>query len=101
MPPKPNSRRPVKVPGHPGIFHKGSTYIDTWKDRGKPKSRSYPTLTAAVRGRAQRIASGNQPASRERFDRYAPRWIEDTAAAPSTAWRRTPARSTARSSTSG
>ena len=76
MPPKPNSRRPVKVPGHPGIFHKGSTYIDTWKERGKPKSRSYPTLTAAVRGRAQRIASGNQPASRERFDRYAPRWID-------------------------
>ena len=64
------------MPGHPGIFHKGSTYIDTWKERGKPKSRAYPTLTAAVRGRARRIASGNQPASRERFDRYAPRWID-------------------------
>ena len=101
MPEKPNSRRPIKVPGHPGIFRKGSTYIDTWKDRGKPKSRSYPTLTVAVRGRAQRIASGNQPASRERFDRYAPRWIDKYRGRTSTASTRTPARSTARSSTSG
>jgi integrase len=76
MPPKANARRPVKVPGHPGIFQKGNTYIDTWKDRGRPRSKSYPTLTAAVRGRAQRIAAGRRPASRERFDRYAARWID-------------------------
>jgi len=70
-------RRPEKVPGHPGIFRKGNTYIDTWKERGKPRSKSYPTLTAATRGRAQRIANGNLPASRERFDRYAERWLDD------------------------
>jgi integrase len=76
MPPERNPRRPEKVPGHPGIYHKGSTYIDTWKERGKSRSRSYRTLTAAARGRAQRIAGGNRPASRERFDRYARRWID-------------------------
>jgi integrase len=71
------ARRPVKVPGHPGLFRKGSTVIDTWKDRGKPRSKSYRTLTAAKRGRAERIAAGNAPASRERFDRYAERWLRE------------------------
>ena len=75
MPPKPNSRRPVKVPGHPGIFHKGSTYIDTWKERGRPGRA--PTRPHGRRSRPRPgIASGNQPASREHFDRYAPRWID-------------------------
>jgi len=66
-----------RVPDHPGIYRKGGRYYDTWKERGKPRKRAYPTLTAAVRGRAERIASGNRPASRERFDKYARRWIED------------------------
>jgi integrase len=65
------------VPGHPGIYAKGSRYIDTWKDRGKARSKSYATLSAATRGRAQRIAAGGLPASRERFDRYAERWLTE------------------------
>lgn len=44
----------VKVSGHPGILKKGGTYIDTWKQRGRPKSRSYrrsrPPSAAAHNG---------------------------------------------------
>jgi integrase len=71
-------RRPMtKVPGNPGLFRKGNRVYDTWKEHGKQRKRSYRTLTEAKRGRAERIASDSLPASRERFDRYAERWLVD------------------------
>jgi integrase len=65
----------TKVPGKPGIFKKGNRYCDTFKENGKSRRRFYRTLAEAKRGRAERIASGSLPASRERFDRYAERWL--------------------------
>jgi hypothetical protein len=37
----------------------------------------YKALTAATRGRARRIADGGAAPSRERFDRYAERWLTE------------------------
>lgn len=67
----------TKVPGNPGIFKKGNRVYDTWKEHGRSRRRSYRTLTEAKRGRAERIAAGNLPASRERFDRYAEGWLTE------------------------
>src|SRR4051812_46551405 len=75
VPDEATQRRPVKT-GTPGIYKKGNRYIDTWKERGKVRSQSYPTMTAAKRGRAERIAGGGRGWSRERFDRYATAWID-------------------------
>lgn len=69
-------RRPEKT-RHPGIYRKGNRYIDQWKDNGRTRSKSYTTITAAVRGQAERKALGLNP-SRERFDRYAHRWLDTT-----------------------
>ena len=71
----PASDRFVKVPGHPGIFKKGNRHYDTWTERGKSRRKAYKTLTAAKKGRADRIAHGGTAPSRERFDRYAERWL--------------------------
>ena len=99
MPQQANARRPEKT-SHPGIFKKGNRYIDTWKERGKPRSQSYPTITAAKRGRAERIALGKAPhANASTATPVA--GSTTTAAAPSAASTKAPATSTARSSRTG
>jgi integrase len=65
----------VKVPGNPGLFRKGNRVYDTWTERGRSRRKAYRTLTAAKQGRAERIAHGGAAPSRERFDRYAERWL--------------------------
>jgi hypothetical protein len=65
----------VKVPGNPGLFRKGNRVYDTWTSRGKSRRKAYKTLTAAKRGRAERIAHGGATPSREPFNRYAERWL--------------------------
>jgi integrase len=77
MPAHPSDhRRMIAVEGHPGIFKRGNRYVDTWKHRGQAKRRSYRTLTQAVRGRAQRIASEGEPVGHRRFDAYAREWLD-------------------------
>src|SRR4051794_23594321 len=73
--PPPASDRFVKVPGNPGLFPKGNRVYDTWTERGKSRRKAYKTLTAAKKGRADRISHGGMAPSRERFDRYAERWL--------------------------
>ncbi len=64
-----------KVPGHPGIFKKGSRYYPVWTHRGKQRTKSFRTLSEATRFKAATRAGSTQPTSREPFRSFAPRWI--------------------------
>jgi len=74
--PIPEHRRKIAVPGHPGIFKKGSRYLVTFRHKGRQKARSCRTLSEAVRFKGSVVAGDAQPTSREPFKRYACRWIE-------------------------
>lgn len=60
---------------HPGIYRRGSRYVAVWQYRGKQCKSFHGTLAEAreAKGRAQ--AGERRPASRERFEDYAERWI--------------------------
>jgi integrase len=68
-------RRMIPVPGHPGIYKRGSRYVVTWKHRGKARKSFHRTLTEARRAKAKRASGDTEPAARQRFDAYARSWI--------------------------
>lgn len=71
-----DTRKAVAVPGHPGIFRKGSRYQVRYRHQGKQKARSFRTLTEAKRFRGQVEAGEARPTSREPFKAYALRWLD-------------------------
>ena len=73
--PAPAHRRPVPVPGHPGVYTKGSRYQVRYRYKGRQKARSFRTLSEAARFKAKVIAGETQPTSRQPFRRYAETWL--------------------------
>jgi len=59
----------------PGVFQRGPSYVVTWRDRGKLRSRAFRTLTEAKRFKARTDAGDTRPDSREPFNAYAQRWL--------------------------
>ena len=76
LPATPEHRRSLAVPGHPGIFKKGSRYQVRWRHRGRQRARSFRTLTEARAFKARTVSGDTQPASREPFRSFALRWID-------------------------
>lgn len=72
----PEHRTPQRVPGHPGIFKKGSRYQVRVRARGRQAARSFRTLSEARAHKARVVAGDTQPASREPFRTFALRWID-------------------------
>jgi integrase len=70
-------RRAVAVPGHPGIFSKGSRYKVRYRHHGKQAARSFRTLSEAKRFRAEVQAGDALPTSRDAFRTYATRWLDN------------------------
>src|SRR4051794_4012592 len=62
----------------PGIYRRGSRFVAVSYYRGKKIKTYHRTKTEAKAAKADR-AAGARPTSRERFDRYAERWIEEYA----------------------
>jgi integrase len=75
-PAAPQHRRMIAISGHPGIYKKGSRYLVRWRHHGRQRTRSFRTLTEAVRFKAQTVAGDTAPTSREPFSRYATRWAD-------------------------
>ncbi len=75
-PATPEHRRPIPVPGHPGVYKKGSRYQVRYRHKGRQKARSFRTLSEAIRFKGKVAAGDTQPTSREPFKRYAERWID-------------------------
>lgn len=50
----PNTNRPVKVPGHPGIYRRGRRYMIRYRVGKKIKSQTFATLAEAVKYKADR-----------------------------------------------
>lgn len=72
------SRKLVKT-RHPGIFKRGSSYVVIWYDNdGKQRKESKPSLTLAMEFQGQRRARGMAriASPQDRFEDYAPRWLE-------------------------
>jgi len=59
-----------------GIYKRGNRYIVTWRDRGKQHRESFRTLAEARAAKGKRATGQTQPASNERFDDYAERWLK-------------------------
>jgi integrase len=76
-PETPEHRRAVAVPGHPGIFRKGSRYQVRYRHHGRQKARSFRTVSEATRFKRQVDAGDSQPTSRQPFKSYALRWVEE------------------------
>ena len=73
-------RRRVPVDGHPGVYQRGHRYEVRYRDqRGVVRGRPFRTLSEAKRFKAGTDAGERQASSRERFDRYADRWVESYA----------------------
>jgi integrase len=58
------------------VFARGPSYVVTWRDRGKLRSRAFRTLTEAKRFKAQADAGDTRPDSRTPFSTYAAQWTE-------------------------
>lgn len=71
------STQRVPVPGHPGVYTKGSRYVVRYRHHGKLHSKSFRTLSEAKRFKGKVDSGDTQPASRETFRSYAKRWIDE------------------------
>jgi hypothetical protein len=60
------------MPGHPGIYRKGSRYLVQWRHKRRQRARSFRTLTEASRFKGQIVSGDTRPTSREPFRRYGP-----------------------------
>ena len=72
-------RRRIPVPGHPGIYRKGDRYQVRWLHHGHERTKSFRLLSEAVRFRGKVVSGDTQATSREPFQRYARRWIDEYA----------------------
>jgi integrase len=73
-----DTRKLIRVEGHPGIYRKGNRYIVVWKHNGCQHKSSHRTLSEARRAKATRTTGDTRPDSRERFDAYARAWLDST-----------------------
>ncbi|MGO9790531.1 MAG: tyrosine-type recombinase/integrase [Solirubrobacteraceae bacterium] len=69
----PEHRRYLKT-SVPGVYKRGSTYVSITRHRGKRVKTFHRTLSEARRAKAQRD-TGAKPASEERFEVYAEKWL--------------------------
>lgn len=60
----------------PGIYRRGSRYVVVWRHRGKQHKSFHRTYEEAREAKGRRQAGDRRPASRERFEDFAPRWLE-------------------------
>jgi len=73
----PDSTRRIPVPGHPGIYTKGSRHVVRYRHHGTLHSKSFRTLSEARRFKGQVDSGDTLPASKESFKSYATRWLID------------------------
>lgn len=59
----------------PGVFRRGSRYVAITRHKGKRVKSYHRTMTEAKEAKAARD-SGQRPTSREPFERYAERWLD-------------------------
>jgi integrase len=71
------STQRVPVPGHPGIYKKGSRYVVRYRHHGKLHSKSFRTLSEAKRFKGKVDSGDTQPTSKESFQSYATRWLDE------------------------
>src|SRR5215203_5566433 len=71
----PDHRRMVRT-SVPGVYRRGERYVAVTRHQGRQVKTYHRTLTQAKMAKARRDA-GEQPRSRERFDRYAERWLTE------------------------
>jgi integrase len=71
----PEHRRYIKT-DVPGVFKRGDRYVVITRHRGKRVKTFHKTKTEARKAKAARDL-GKRPASTERFDRYARRWLDE------------------------
>src|SRR5436305_13909454 len=60
----------------PGIYRRGSRYVVVWRHRGKQHKSFHRTYEEAREAKGRRQAGDRRPASRARFEDFAPRWLE-------------------------
>jgi len=60
----------------PGIYRRGSRYVVVWRHRGKQHKSFHRTYEEAREAKGRRQAGDRRPASRDRFEDFAPRWLE-------------------------
>ena len=71
-----DNRRAVAVPGHPGIFRKGSRYQVRFRHHGAQRAKSFRTLTEAKRFRRSVEDGDAKPTTSRTFRAYASEWLE-------------------------
>lgn len=67
---------PMERTRTPGIYKRGSRYVVVWEHRGRQHKSSHRTLAEAKEAKGRRDAGDRRPASRDRFEEYAPRWLD-------------------------
>lgn len=60
----------------PGVYRRGSRYVAITQRHGRRTKSSHRTKTEARKAKSERQA-GARPASRERFEDYVERWLEE------------------------
>jgi integrase len=71
-----DSRKAVAVPGHPGIFKKGSRYQVRFRHHGAQRAKSFRTLTEAKRFRRDVEHGEAKPTTSRTFRAYATEWLD-------------------------
>jgi integrase len=61
---------------HPGIYRRGSRFVVVWTHRGRQHKSFHRTLAEAREAKARRGSGDTRPASRQRFEEYATRWLD-------------------------
>lgn len=69
-------RRMIPLGGHPGIYRRGNRYVVKFTDRGRERSKSFRTLTEAVRFKALAATGQARATSPTTFKAYAPEWVK-------------------------
>lgn len=63
----------------PGVYKRGSRYVEVWNYRGTQHKKSHRTYAEARESKARRQAGERRPESRDRFGDYFGEWIESYA----------------------
>lgn len=61
----------------PGVYRRGGRYVVVWRHRGKQHKSFHRTFEEAREAKGRRQAGDRRPVARERFEDFAPRWLEN------------------------
>jgi integrase len=67
---------PMRPTGTPGIYKRGSRYVVVWQHRGRQHKKFFRTLAEAREHKGRVQAGERRPASRDRFEEYAEKWLD-------------------------